>query len=708
MKLTIDGHVIEAQEGQTVLQAALEHDIYIPHLCNHPDLEAAGGCRLCVVEIRGREGTVSACETLAEDGMEVSSDTEQTNHIRRMSMELMLASHPSECTDCPKYGNCELQSLYQFFNASAERWRTKGRPAPEDASNPLIRHLFIRCIRCGRCVRACNGLRQVKVLDYRKHKQDVRIGTQGGVSLADAGCRFCGACVEVCPTGAITDAVGAINPDLPRAKALVPCRSTCPGGVDIPAYLRAASREDWDEAAAVIRERVPLPGVLGSICTHPCEEKCRRGNVNEPVSICRLKRVAADAAEAQGGAWRTKRRKDAPTGHNIAIIGSGPAGLTAAYYLTMKGHTVTIFEAEAKAGGQLRVGIPAYRLPDELLDREIDAILEGGAELKTGCRVDRPAELLSQGYDAVLAAIGTHKGSVLPLPGSELPGVQINTAFLRAARLGPLPQVGSHVVVLGGGNVAIDCARTALRLGADEVAIACLEARDAMTASSDEIEEALDEGVTLHNGVTFLSIEGAEQVTGVKIQDVADFHFDENRRAVITAKEGTDRTLPAETVIFAVGQSPAGTQEMGLPLCHGSYLETAGDGSTAVPGVFAAGDAVTGTKSVIEAVAGGRTCAEAIDRYLGGDGDLTESLRTQTAADPHIGRIEGFAARGRVQPCLRDGTQRRTDFQSVEGKLESETAACEAARCLQCDLRLQLGRNRFWNEYPSKGKEGTV
>lgn len=156
MRLTIDGRTIEAAEGQTVLQAALAHDIYIPHLCKHPDLEAAGGCRLCVVQVKGRDGVVPACETPAEDGMEVLTATEEALHIRRMSMELMLASHPSECTDCPKYGNCELQSLYQYLDASAGRWRTKGRPMPEDASNPLIRHLFVRCIRCGRCVRACN------------------------------------------------------------------------------------------------------------------------------------------------------------------------------------------------------------------------------------------------------------------------------------------------------------------------------------------------------------------------------------------------------------------------------------------------------------------------------------------------------------------------------------------------------------------------
>ena len=703
MKLTIDSTVVEVAEGTTILQAALENNIYIPHLCKHPDLEAAGGCRLCVVEIKGREGLFPACETPAEEGMEVYINTEETTHIRRLSMELMLASHPSECTDCPKYGNCELQSLYQYFNASAERWRTKGRTAPEDSGNPLIRHLFVRCIRCGRCVRACNELRKVKVLDYRKNKLNVKIGTEGGVSLKDAGCRFCGACVEVCPTGAITDAEGALNALLPRRKALVPCRSTCPGEIDIPAYLRSAARQDWENAIAIIREQVPLPEVLGSICTHTCEDKCRRGVVNESVSICRLKQVAA----RQGGdLWKTRRRKDAPTGKQVAIIGSGPAGLTAAYYLSMKGHEVSIFEAEHKAGGQLRLGIPAYRLPDEALDREIQTILEGGARIYPDTRVEKPVDLLAQGYDAVLVAVGTHRGTVLPLPGNDLPGVLVNTEFLRSVRLGNAPAVGKNVVVLGGGSVAVDCACTALRCGAEQVTMACLEARDRMTASREELEEALEEGVTLCNGVTFLSVTGEDRVTGVAIQEVADFHFDENRRAVIVPREGSDRILAADTVIFAVGQTPAGTQEMGLPLFRGAYLVAGADGATEVPGVFAAGDAVTGTKSVIEAVAAGRACAKAIDRFLGGDGDIEEHLRRDEPADPAIGHAEAFGTRPRMKTRLRPSEARRGDFAPIEEGCSCDEASREASRCLQCDLRLQIGRNKFWNEYSSESRGG--
>lgn len=705
MKLLIDHKIVETQVGKTILEAALDSGIYIPHLCKHPDLEAAGGCRLCVVEIEGQEGAVPACETLAEDGMVVSTRTERIDEIRRTSMELMLASHPSECTDCPKYGNCELQSLYQYFNASAEKWRMKSRPAAEDARNPLIRHLFIRCIRCGRCVRACGSLRGVKALDYRKNKLDVRIGTQGGVTLAEADCRFCGACAEVCPTGAIVDAVGALDPNLPRAKALVPCRTACPGGVDIPAFLRYIRQENWADAAAVIRESVPFPVALGSVCAHPCESKCRRGDVNEPISICRLKRIAAELA---GDSWKPRRRKEPATGHRVAILGAGPAGLTAAYYLTMKGHEVTVFEANPVAGGQMRVGIPEYRLPAGLLEPEIQTILEGGVKLYTGRRIKEPAALLKEGYRAVLVAVGTHRGSKLPLPGNELPGVLVNTDFLRGARLGPAPAVGSRVVVLGGGNVALDCARTAFRLGAERVAVACLESRDAMTASPEELEEAIQEGVELHNQVTFLSIEGETRVTGVQVQEVAGFHFDDNRRAVIEPREGTEHILEADTVIFAVGQTPEDTREMGLPLVKGSYLVADENGATPVEGIFAAGDVVTGTKTVIEAIAAGRKTAAAIDCWLGGDGDVTEQLCSHERPSSYIGRIDGFANACRANPQLRDGRSRRCDFRPVEAELPEDTAVCEAGRCLQCDLRLQLGRNKFWNEYQGKSEEDAV
>lgn len=695
MKITIDGKVIEAREGSSILDAALEAGVYIPHLCSHPDLEAKGGCRLCSVEIDGTEGAVPACMTRAEEGMNISVNGPEALRVRKMSMELMLSSHPADCTGCPKYGKCEMQSMYQYMGVSAERWRKKSRSVANDDSNPLISHLFTRCVRCGRCIRACQDLRGVKVLDYINTPVGMRAGIPDGKSLREAGCRFCGACIEVCPTGSIMDTVKIMKPERSYAENIVPCRSTCPAHIDIPRYIRYIREGDFDKAAAVIREKVPFPEVLGSVCTHTCESSCKRGELGEAVSICKLKRAAA--AE-ESGAWKTNARKEEPTGKKVAVIGAGPAGLTAAYYLAKKGHAVTVYEKNEKAGGQCRYGIPAYRLPDELLDREIDTILETGIDLQTNAGEKTPKELLGEGYDAVLVSIGTHKGTKLPLEGNDLEGICVNTDFLKAARSGSPIKLGEKVMVLGGGNVAYDCARTAIRQGAKEVHIACLENEQQMTSSPDEIQEGAEEGVILHAAHSFLRIVGEGKVAGVELQKVEKFYFDENRRAVIDLEEGTKHIIPVDSVIFAVGQKPEGTEGMGLELTHGPYI-AAKDSETSMEGVYAAGDVVTGTKSVIEAIAGGRSAASKIDQYLGGDGDIEETLVETPAPDPYIGRVEGFADLRRVHPQMADAASRTKDFAAIEMPFTCEEAECEAGRCLQCDLRLLLSRPKLWNEY---------
>ena len=614
MKIIIDGKEIEAKEGQSVLEAALAANVFIPHLCSHPDLEAKGGCRLCSVEIEGGSGAVPACETMAKDGMRIRVSGPEAEKVRKMAMELILATHPADCTGCPKYGRCELQSMYQYMGVSPERWRKKSRSTANDDSNPLISHLFTRCVRCGRCIRACQDLRGVKVLDYIKTDAGVRAGIPEGKSLKEAGCRFCGACIEVCPTGSIMDQVKIMKENRSMAENIVPCQSTCPAHIDIPRYIRYIREGDFDKAAAVVREKVPFPETLGSICNHACEGECKRNELDAPLSVCRLKRAAA---ANDSGAWKTRVRREPATGKKAAVMGAGPPGLTAAYYLAKKGHEVTVFEKNPKAGGQCRYGIPAYRLPDSLLDREIHTILEAGIELRTDTQPQSPDQLLKQGYDTVLVAVGTHKGTRLPIEGSSLPQVYVNTDFLKQARLGtPLPLSG-RVMVLGGGNVAYDCARTALRLGAEEVHIACLENEQQMTSTPEEIAEGTEEGILLHAAHSFLRITGTDRVEGVELQKVNRFYFDENRKAVIELEEGTNQVIPVEYVIFAVGQKPEDTEQMGLALTHGPYILADENQRTSQEGVYAAGDAVTGTKSVIEAIAAGRRAAEQMDLYLG-------------------------------------------------------------------------------------------
>lgn len=694
MKITIDGKTIEAKEGSSILDAALEAGVYIPHLCSHPDLEAKGGCRLCSVEIDGVEGAVPSCMTKVEEGMNITINGPEADKVRKMAMELILASHPADCTGCPKFGKCELQSLYQYLGVSAERWRKKSRSVPNDDSNPLISHLFTRCIRCGRCIRACQDLRGVKVLDYVKTKDGIRAGIASGTSLKDAGCRFCGACIEVCPTGSIVDQLKMMNPEKSYMENVVPCKANCPAHIDIPQYIRAIKEGDFDKATAIIREKVPFPEVLGSVCTHVCESNCKRNELGEPISICKLKRAAATQ---DSGAWKERVHKEPATGKKVAVIGAGPSGLTAAYYLAKKGHAVTVFEKNEKAGGQCRYGIPSYRLPDDLLDREIANILEIGIELKTNSDCQNLEELKQQ-YDAVLVSIGTHQGTKLPIPGNDLPGVYVNTEFLKDARSDNAIQLGEKVMVLGGGNVAYDCARTAIRKGAKEVHIACLENQQQMTSSPDEIEEGAQEGVILHAAHSFLRITGEDKVTGVELKKVNRFYFDENRKAVLDLEEGSEHVIEVDNVIFAVGQKPMGTDTMNLDLTHGPYIAV-NNAHTSMEGVFASGDVVTGTRSVIQAIVGGREAAEQMDIYLGGNGDISEQLVERTTPNPCIGQVEGFADLARVNPDMISLEERCAGFTPVEKPLTCDQAKCEAGRCLQCDLRLNISNVKLWNEY---------
>lgn len=694
MKIRIDGKEIEALAGQTILEAALTNNIYIPHLCYHPDLEAKGGCRLCSVEIEGIEGAVPSCMTKVEEGMNIHINGAEVDKVRNASMELILASHTPDCTGCPKFGKCELQSMYQYFGVSPERWRKRVRGFGSDDSNPLISHMFTRCIRCGRCIRACQDLRGVNVLDYVETPQGIRAGIKEGSYLKDAGCRFCGACIEVCPTGSIVDQLGIMKEELSYSENVVPCKTSCPAHIDIPRFVRYIKQGEFTKASAVIHEKVPFPEILGSVCVHPCEANCKRKELGSSISICKLKKAAVQGDEK----WKEYRKIQDVTGKKVAVIGAGPAGMTSAYYLNHKGHKVTIFEKNEKTGGQCRYGIPSYRLPDELLDREINSVLGAEIELKTECEITSPKELLRT-YDAVLVAIGTHKGTILPIKGHDLENVYVNADFLKKVRQGTPYNVGQRVMVLGGGNVAYDCARTAIRLGAKEVHIACLETREKMTATENEIEVGTKEGILLHDAHSFTRIIGESLVEGVELVKVKNFYFDENRKAITELDESTRKIIPVDTVIFAIGQKPDGTEKMELQLTHGSYIKTNKKFETNIQGIYAVGDVVTGTKSVIEAIAAARTAAEQIDLYLGGDGNIEETLIPYEKAEQCIGRIEGFSKLQRVVAEGIISEEAKKSFEEVEKVLSCEQAICEAGRCLQCDLRLTITKPKLWNEY---------
>ena len=696
--IRIDGRPIQTEEGVSVLTAALQNGIYIPHLCHHEDLPELGSCRLCIVSVDGREGITPACELKAEEGLSVTTDSEEISHLRKLAMELLLAAHPEDCSTCVKYGRCELQTLIQYMGVSATRMLTRVKGFPSEERNPLLIHDMNRCVLCGRCVRACADLRKVGVLQYNKRDTETYVGTLHDRLLKDSDCRFCGACAEVCPTGTIRDYLN-YSP-VEKRDTLIPCQTACPVHLDIPRYVRLIKEGKYAEATAVIHEKLPFPECLGRVCTRVCENECRRGQVNEPVSIRNLKRYTAEHTD--NSLWMNASKREAPTGKKVAVIGGGPAGMSAAYYLGKKGHAVVIKEAREALGGQMQFGIPSYRLPRETVQKEAGYLSVAGVEVETGCRVDDPAALLGE-FDAVLVAVGTTAGVRLPMEGNELPGVLLNSDFLEKASRGEETGMGKHVIVLGGGNVAFDCARTAVRLGAESVRLACLEKREMMLADDEEIEQAAEEGVLVEPGRTFEKITGETGVTGVALSIVKEFYFDENRRAVITKEEGSEYEAPGDTVIFAVGQRTA-LPECGIERGRANSIAVK-DGTleTSVQGVFACGDAVYGTKTVIQAVASGREAAAAIDRYLGGNGDISETLLEREATDPAIGKIEGFGYLERKEEQFLPAGERKADFRQISCGIAESDHCGEAERCLQCDLRFTVASPHIWSDYSASG-----
>lgn len=699
--IEIDGRQLTVPEGMNLLEAALQNGIYIPHLCHHPDLPDLGSCRLCIVEVEGMEGVQPSCKLKAADGMKITTDSPRIHSLRKLAMELLLAAHPEDCSTCPKYGRCELQTLIQYMGVSATRMSARIKGFAQNDKNPLLIHDMNRCVLCGRCVRACGDLRGVGVLQYNKKELETYVGTLHDKLLTDADCRFCGACAEVCPTGTIRDLV-EFTP-VEKKDTLIPCQATCPAHTDVPRYVRLAKEGRWEEALAVVHERLPFPECLGRVCAHPCESNCRRGEVNEPVSIRNIKRYAAE--HAGGELWKKNSKHLPATGKRVCVVGGGPAGMTAAYYLAKQGHSVTLKEAYPTLGGQMAYGIPSYRLPREVVAKEAAYLNDVGVSVETGCRVT-DFKALSAEYDAVLLALGTHQGVRLPMEGSELPGVLLNSDFLRDASMGVETGMGKRVIVLGGGNVAFDCARTARRLGAEEIHLACLEAREKMTADEEEIEQAQEEGIQIHPAHTFEAILGPDRVSGVRFCNVKSFTFDENRRAVIEKEENSEHVIEADTVIFAVGQRTQISPEAGLELGRGNSIAVQpGSLRTSVPGIYACGDAVYGTRTVIQAVAAGRDAASEIDKALGGSGDISEVLAPVEMPDAFLGRIEGFGHQARQPEVMRDAALRENNFDAVSFGLADEGVRQEAGRCLQCDLRFTITPPRIWSDYDQNGKE---
>ena len=560
--------------------------------------------------------------------------------------------------------------------------------------------MFRSCEQCGLCSSAC-PLTGIDGFNIRRILRHVELGLTD--EIADSPfpwfCTTCGRCEGVCPNGiAILDIIRPLRslspPDLvPDSPA---CIDACPARIDIPGYLRLIAEGKINEAYALIREKVPFPGILGRVCTHPCEDACRRGDVfNQPIAICALKRYVADnISEVSGNVSKVEN----DTGHKVAIVGAGPAGLTAAFYLRKKGHQVTIFESRPEPGGMMRFGIPDYRLPQDVVEKEIKQVLDLGIELQKEKKLGRDFDLdqlKDDGYEAVFLSVGAQLSRTIDLVGANLDDVLWGVDFLCEVNEGKEIVLKDRVLVVGGGNVAVDVALTALRVGAIEVTMACLESREEMPANPWEIEEALEEGVKIMPSWGPKRILGDNgKLTGIELIRCTSV-FDEEGYFCPSFANITE-TVMVDQVILAIGQTTDLAfiddnellrVEKDLIVVDGETLETD------TPGVFAGGDVAKAPGTIIDAIAAGRRAASSIDTFLGGDGIVEETLIERPASQPYTGkREEGFADLKRAEMPTIPLSERRNGFSEVELGFNEEQAKEEAKRCLQCDLEIQLAK----------------
>ena len=462
----------------------------------------------------------------------------------------------------------------------------------------------------------------------------------------------------------------------------VPCVSQCPAGVDIPGYVALVAEGRYGDAVRLIRKDNPLPAVCGLICEHPCEVRCRRTMVDDPVNIRGLKRFAVDHAG------------DVPlpvpavaTGKKVAVIGGGPGGISAAYYLTLMGHQVTIFEQRKKLGGMLRYGIPNYRLPREELDREISHLLSLGIHVKTEVTVGEDPNIadLREEYDAVYIAIGAHIDRKIGIEGEEAQGVISAVELLREIGDDEMPDfTGKEIVVIGGGNVAMDVARSAVRLGAKRVRIAYRRRRVDMTAMEEEIEGAIEEGCELLDLHAPLRIEvddsGRAAALWVQPQIIGPM---KHGRPIPMISEKTPVRLACDIVIVAIGQGIESKEfeKQGIPVKRGviEAMSWSGVKTKDITGVFAGGDCVTGPATVIRAIAAGKVAAANIDEFLGYNHVISADVEI-----PRV-RLDDNRSCARVNMRVRQASERIQDFELIEEGMTCEEACQEARRCIRCD-----------------------
>lgn len=497
---------------------------------------------------------------------------------------------------------------------------------------------------------------------------------------------------------------------------VAPCQLNCPARTDCQGYVGLIANGEYEAALKLIKNKVSLPASIGRVCPHPCETACRRGKVDEAINIAQLKAFAADM-DLNSDSYLPE--KDAPTGKKIAIIGGGPAGLTAAYRLAISGHEVTVYDMMEKMGGMLRYGIPQYRLPKEVLDKEIAIIEKLGVKMINGVKLGKDftvASLKSQN-DAVIVAVGAWKSSNMRTPGEELDGIYGGIDFLRAVALKQEINIGDKVVICGGGNTAMDACRTAVRLGAKEVYCVYRRTRNEMPAEDIEITEAEEEGVQfkfLTNPISFNGKDGKVNSVTLQLMELGEPDASGRRRPV--AIEGKTEELDVDSVIIAIGQKLVNEDVSELKLTDRGNIEADIDTfKTNIEGVFAIGDATNrGASIAIEAIGEANRCALSIDAYLNGE-DIETRVPYISRRDEELIDFQSKEKCPARKPKVLSAAERKNNFDEVCLGYTEEDAKAEASRCLECGCkeyykckllsvaqRYDIHPERFKGEMPQK------
>nr|WP_300209375.1 NAD(P)-binding protein [uncultured Anaerostipes sp.] len=587
----------------------------------------------------------------------------------------------------PNHAQLVVEGLYKDLERRIES--SPPGLCPVDISRAFLE--ICHAQSCGKCVPCRVGLGQLKNLltDVLDGKADIRtltaIRETAQSIMESADCAIGYEAANMVYKGAVgfkEDYLEHImyHRCLSTLNQPVPCVFRCPARVDIPGYIALVREGRYEDAIRLIRKDNPFPTTCGFICEHPCEALCRRNMIDDAVNIRGLKRMAADAA-----GYVAPPECAPSTGKNVAVVGGGPSGLSAAYYLQLMGHQVTVYETLPELGGMLRYGIPNYRLPKERLDQDIQAILDTGVKVEFGKDIGKDISLteLKEQYDAVLISIGASTDKKMGLPGEEAEGVISAVQFLRNVALGKAESLeGQEVAVIGGGNVSMDAVRTAIRLGAKKVSIVYRRRVADMTALSDEIEGAEAEGVEIKTLMAPARVEKGEdgKVKGIWVTPQMISVIRGGRPSVTPSGE-EDILIPCQTLIVAIGQDIVYQhfEESGVPVQRGRISVEKFGGFEDIPGVFAGGDCATGPSTVISAVAAGKVIAANIDEYLGFHHEITVDVEIP---EP---RLEDKEPCGRVNMTEREAGERICDFEGVENCMTEAEACQEASRCLRCD-----------------------